>query len=128
MTFVIARALSASSWIELRAQRERLLQVLNEDADFGGHPAAGRPHGKDRDCSLEGSQKTHSSTFSEFCGEEPGRRLRDPQMFEDAHPHLFDIAGSEHPFGDHTLCFWSDAKGPRLHGTPLDKDHCLKAV
>jgi hypothetical protein len=63
--------------------------VLNEDADFGGHPATGGPHGKDRD----------NSTFSEFCGEEPCWRLRDPQMFEDTHPHLFDIAGSEHSFG-----------------------------
>jgi trimeric autotransporter adhesin len=59
------------SWVELGAERERLFQVLDENANFGGQPAAGGPYGKDRHCSLKLSQKTDDGTFSEFCGEEP---------------------------------------------------------
>jgi hypothetical protein len=33
--------------IELGTERESLLQVLDEDANFRGQPAAGRPYGKD---------------------------------------------------------------------------------
>jgi len=74
----LRNAVLATSWIELRTKRESLLQVLDEDANFGGHPAAGRPHGKDWHCSFKGRQKTENSTFSEFCGEEPGWRLGNP--------------------------------------------------
>jgi len=65
----------ARSWIELKAKREGLLQVLNEDANFGGHPAARRPHSKDGYCSFKRSEKTYNCTFSEFCSEEPCWRL-----------------------------------------------------
>jgi len=119
---------SARPWIELRTKRERLLQVLDEDANFGGHPATGGPHGKDWHCSFKRSEKTYNSTFSEFCGEEPCWRLGDPQMFKDTHSHLLDIAGSKDSFGDNTLRVGSDAKAPRLHGTSLDKDDRLKAL
>ena|SRR5436309_2813210 len=44
--------------IELGTERESLLQVLDEDADFGGQPAAGRSNRKDRHSSFERSQKT----------------------------------------------------------------------
>jgi len=120
--------ISARPWIELRTERKGLLQMLNEDADFGGHPTTRGPHGKDWHCSFKRSEKTHNSTFPEFCGEEPCWRLGDSQMFKDTHPHLFDIAGSKHSFGDHSLRVWSDSKAPRLHGTSLDKDDRLKAV
>jgi hypothetical protein len=85
------------SWIELGTQRESLLQVLHENANFGGRPAAGRPYCKNWQCSLKGSQKTDDGPFSEFCGEEPGWRLGNPQMFKNTHPHLFNIAGSNVP-------------------------------
>ena len=89
--------------------------MLNENANFGGHPAAGRPHGKDWHCSLKGSQKTDDGTFSEFCREEPCWRLGNTQMFEDTHQHLFNIAGSKDSRGDNMLHALPGAKAPRLH-------------
>src|SRR5882762_11592664 len=77
-----ATVLARWSWIELRTKRESLLQVLDEDANFRGQPAAGRPYGKDWHCSLKGIQKTDDGTFSEFCGEEPCWCLGNPQMFK----------------------------------------------
>src|ERR1700726_4622716 len=114
--------------IELGTQRESLLQVLDEDAYFGGQPAAGRPNRKDRHSSFEGSQKTQNRTFSEFRGEEPGWRLGNPQMFKDTHPHLFNIAGTKDSCGDNTLRVLSRAKAPRLYRTPLDENDSSKAV
>jgi len=73
-----------------------------------------RPYGKDWHCSLKGSQKTDDGTFSEFCVEEPCRGLGNPQMFNDAHAHLFDITGSKDSRGDNTL--WRPAQKPKLHG------------
>jgi len=72
----------------LGTERESFLQVLDEDANFGGHPATGTPHGKYWHSSFEGSEKTYNSTFSEFCSEEPCWRLGNPQMFKDTHSHL----------------------------------------
>ena len=117
----------AGSWVELGTERESLLQVLDENANSGGHPAAGRPYGKDWHCSLKGSQKTEDGTFSEFCGEEPCWRLGNPQMFKDTHPHLFDIAGTKDSCRDNTFRILSRAKGPRLYGAPLDKNDRSKA-
>jgi hypothetical protein len=85
----------AGFWVELGTKREGPLQVLDENADFGGRPAAGRPYREDWPCSLKGSQETHDGTFPEFCIEELCWRLGNSQMFKDAHPHLFNIAGSE---------------------------------
>ena len=110
-------------WIELGAQREGLLQVFDEDAYFGGEPAAGRSNRKDRHNSFERSEKTDDGTFPEFCREEPCRRLGDPQMFKDTHPHLFDIAGSKNSSGDNTLRVWSASKVPRLYRTAFNKDY-----
>jgi hypothetical protein len=45
----------AESWVELGTERESLLQVLDENANFGGQPAAGRPYGEDWHGSLKGS-------------------------------------------------------------------------
>ena len=117
----------AGSWIELGTERESLLQVLDENANFGGQSAAGRPYGKDRHSSFEGSQKTYNGTFSEFRGEQPCWRLGNPQMFEDTHPHLFDIAGSKDSCGDDPLRVLSRAKAPRLYGAPLHKNDRSKA-
>src|SRR5271163_1654613 len=50
--------------IELGTERESLLQVLDEDAYFGGDPAACRPNGQNRYCSLKGCQQRNNSTFS----------------------------------------------------------------
>src|SRR6266850_2452630 len=119
---------SAGSWVELRTERESPLQVLDEDANFGGQPAAGRPYGKDWLCSLKGIQKTDDGTFSEFGGEEPCWRLGNPQMFKDTHPHLFNIAGSKDSCGDNTFRVSSRAKAPRLYGAALDKNDRSKAV
>src|SRR5260370_29679954 len=118
----------ARSWIELGTKRESFLQVLGEDANFGGHPATGRPHGEDWHCSLKGCQKTDDGTFSEFCGEEPCWRLGNRQMFKDTHPHLFNIAGSKDSCGDNTLCVLHGVKAPRLYRTPLDENDSSKAV
>src|SRR4029077_7663002 len=118
----------AGSWVELGTEREGLLQVLDENANFGGQPAAGRPYGKDWDRSLKGSQKTDDGTFSEFCGEEPSWPLGNPQIFKDTHPHLFNIAGSKDSCGDNTLRVLSRTKGPRLYGASLDKDDRSKPV
>src|SRR3979490_601426 len=92
----------ARSWAELGTERESLLQVLDENTNLGGHPAAGTPPGKNWHCSLKLSQKTDDGTFSEFCGEEPCWGLGNPQMFQDTHPHLFNIAGTKDPCGDNT--------------------------
>jgi hypothetical protein len=119
---------SAGSWVELGTERESLLQVLDENANFGRQPAAGRSYGKDWHCSLKISQKTDDGTFSEFCGEEPCWGLGDPQMFKDAHPHLFNIAGSKDSCGDNMLRLLSRAKAPGLCGSPLDKNHRSKAL
>ena len=102
-------------WIELGAQREGFLQVFDEDAYFGGEPAAGRSNRKDRNNSFERSEKTDDGTFPEFCREEPCRRLGDSQMFEDTHPHLFDIAGTKDSCRDNPLRVLSRAKAPRLY-------------
>src|SRR5258707_6130412 len=103
-------AVLAGSWVELGTEREGLFQVLDEDANFGGQPAAGRPNRKNRHCSFKRSEKTYHSPFSKFRGEEPCRRLGNPQMFKDTHPHLFNIAGSKDSCGDNTLRDWSRAK------------------
>ena len=91
------------SRVELGTEREGLLQVLDEDADLGGHPAAGGSHGKDRHCSFKGSQEAENSALSELCGKEPRRRLGDPEMFKDTHSHLFNIASAKHSCGDNAL-------------------------
>ena len=118
----------AGSWVELGTERESLLQVLDENANFGGQAAAGRPYGKDRHCSFKGSQKTDDGTFSEFCCEKPRWRLGNPQMFKNTHPHLFNIAGSEESCGDDTLRVLPGAKSPWLYGAPLDKNDRSKVV
>ena len=108
--------------------------MLDEDANLGGHPAAGRPHGKDWDRSLKRSEKAENGTFSEFCGEKPCWSLGDPQMFKNTHPHLFDIAGSKDSFGDDALRVWSGAKIPRLRRSlarqrrPIESDGDLPAI
>src|ERR1700675_4393401 len=103
---IVSRVASLARRIELRTERESLLQVLDEDAYFGGQPATGRPNRKDRHRSFKGSQKAYNSTFSEFCGEEPCWRLGNPQMFKDTHPHLFNIAGSKDACGDNARTVW----------------------
>src|SRR5580693_5468342 len=118
----------AGSWVELGTQRESLLQVLDENADFGGQPAAGRPYGKDWHRPLKGGQKADDGTFSEFRGEKPRWRLGNPQMFQDTHPHLFDIAGAKDSGRDNALRVLSGAKAPRLYGAPLDKGDTSKAI
>src|SRR5271170_1975069 len=124
----MAEHLLAGSWVELRTQRESLLQVFDENANFGGQPAAGRPDRENWHCSLKGGQKTDDGTFSEFCCEKPCRRLNNPQMFKNTDPHLFNIAGSEDSCGDDTLRALSGAKTPRLYGAPLDKNDRSKVV
>jgi hypothetical protein len=47
----------AGSRIELRTKHESLLKVLDENAHFGGHPAACRPHRKNWHCSLKGVRR-----------------------------------------------------------------------
>ena len=116
------------SRVELGTERESFLQVLDENANFGRQPAAGRPNGKDWHCSLKGSQKTDDSAFSEFCGEEPRWRLGNPQMFKDTHPHLFNIAGPKDSCGNNTPRVLSRAKAPRLYRAPLDKSDSSKAI
>ena len=118
----------ARSWVELGTECESLLQVLDENANFGRQPAAGRPYGKDWHCALKGCQKPDDGAFSEFCGEEPCWRLGDSQMFKDTHSHLFNIAGSKGSCGDNALRGLSGSKTPRLYGTSLDKDDRTKAV
>jgi hypothetical protein len=46
----------AEPWIELETRRERLLQVFDENPYLSGHPAARRPHGKDRHGSFKRSE------------------------------------------------------------------------
>src|SRR5580658_4303353 len=110
------------SRVELGTERESSLQVLDENANFGGQPTAGSPYGKDGHGSLKGSQKTDDSAFSEFCGEEPCWRLGNPQMFKNTHPHLFNIADPKDSSRDNTRRVLSRAKAPRLYGAPLNKD------
>ena len=102
--------------------------MFDEDAYFGGEPAAGRSNRKDRHNSFERSEKTDDGTFPEFCREEPCRRLGDSQMFEDPHPHLFDIAGTKDSCRDNPLRVLSRAKAPRLYGAPLDKNDSSEAA
>jgi hypothetical protein len=109
--------------VELGAQREGLFQVLDEDAYFRGHTAAGRPHGKDRHSPLEGRQQTENGTLPQFGGKEPGRRLGNPQVLEHAHPHLLGIAGSESAGGNDALCVRPAAEGPWLDRATLGEDY-----
>src|SRR5580698_7311361 len=102
--------------------------MLDEDAYFCGEPAACRSNRKDWDRSFKGSQKAYHSTFPEFSSEEPRWRLRNPQMFKDTHPHLFNIAGSKYACGDNALGIAPGAKAPRLHRAPLDERDTAKAV
>ena len=71
--------------------------MLDENANFGGRPAAGSPHCKDWHGSLKGSQKSDYGTFSKFCREEPGWRLGNTQMFKDTHPQLVQYRWFERP-------------------------------
>ena len=114
--------------IELGAERESFLQVFDEDAYFGRQPAASRSNRKDRHDSFVLSQKTDDSTFSEFCCEEPCGCLSNPQVLENTHPHLFNIAGTKDSCGDNTLRVLSRAKDPRLYGPPRDKNNRWKAA
>jgi hypothetical protein len=107
MEKMLSTVLLGGPRIELGTERESLLQVLDEDAYFGGQAAASRSNRKYWHSSFEGSQKTYNSAFSEFCGEEPCWRLGNPQMFKDTHPHLFNIAGSKDSTGDNTLRVFS---------------------
>src|SRR5258706_12788273 len=116
------------SWVELGTEHESLFQVLDENTHFRGQPAAGGPYGKDWYCSLKGGQKTDDGTLSEFCCEEPCRRLGNPKMFQDTHTHLFHIAGTKDSCGNNTLRVLSGAEAPRLCGAPLDKNDGSKAV
>ena len=116
------------SWVELGAEREGLFEVFDEDADFGGDAAAGWADGEDGHGSLEGCEKAENGTFPEFRGEEPCGRLGDSQMFEDAHPHLLDIAGPEDPFGDNAFGIGPAAKDPWLRGAAFNQNDGLKAV
>src|ERR1700682_1577450 len=125
---IFSRQGLAGSRIELRTERESPLHLLDENASFGGQPAAGRPYGKDWHCSFKWSQKTDDGAFSELRGEEPCRRLGNPQMFKDTHPHLFNIAGSKHSCGNDTLRIPCGAEAPRLDRTALDENDGSKAV
>ena len=60
--------------------------------------------------------------LSEFRGEEPCWRPGKLKMFEDTHPHLFNIAGTKDSCGDNTLRVLSRARAPRLYGAQLDKN------
>src|SRR5579862_7416303 len=71
--------------------------------------------------------RRRTSTFPEFCGEEPCRRLGNPQMLKDTHPHLFNVAGTKDSCGDNALRVSSRTKAPRLYGTSLDKNDRSKA-
>ena len=118
----------AGPWIELETRRERPLQVFDENPYFSGHPAAGRPHGKDWHCSFKRSEYTYNRAFSEFCGEEPCWCLGNPYMFQDAHSHLLKIARSKDSCGDNALHVFSRPKAPRLYGASLDKHDRSKIV
>ena len=102
--------------------------MFDEDAYFGGEPAAGRSNRKDRHNSFERSEKTDDGAFPKFCREEPCRRLGDPKMFKDTHPHLLNIAGPEDSCGDSALCVLSGPNTPRLGGPTLDKNNRWKAA
>jgi hypothetical protein len=114
--------------IELGAERESLLQMFDEDPYFGRQPAVCRSNRKDWHSPFVRSQKTYNSTFPEFCGEEPCRRLGNPQMLKDTHPHLFNIAGTKDSCGDNALRVSSRTKAPRLYGASLDKNDRSKAL
>ena len=101
--------------------------MLYEDAYFRGQPPASGSNRKDRHRSFKGSEKAYNSTFSEFCGEEPCWRLGNPQMFEDTHPHLFNIAGTKDSSRDNSLRVLSRAKTPRLYRAPFDKNDRSKS-
>src|SRR5271155_4568967 len=97
--------------------------MLDEDAHFGRHPTAGGTHGEDWYGSLKRSEQAENGTFSEFCREEPRRRVGNPEMFEDTHPHLFDIAGPKGSRRDNALGALPGAEDPRLHSASLDEDN-----
>jgi len=120
--------LLAGSRVELGTERESFLQVLDEDTNFGGQPAARWPYSKYWHGSFKRSQKTYNSTFSEFCGEEPCWCLGNPQMFKHTHSHLFNITRSKNPCGDNALRVLSRPKAPWLCRTSLDKNDRSKAV
>ena len=113
--------------IEL-GERKGLLEMFDENTYFRGQPAASRSNCEDRHSSLERSQKTQNSTFSEFWCEKPRWRLGNTEMFKDTQRHLFDMTGSKSSCGCDTLRVWSGTKTPRQYRAPLDKGHSPKAV
>jgi len=88
--------------------------MFDENADFGRHPAARRPHCKDCHRSLKGGQKTDDGTFSEFRGKKPCWCLSNTQVFKDTHPHLFNITGPKDSCGNNTLRAVPGTKAPWL--------------
>jgi len=95
--------------------------VFDEDPDFGRQPAACRSNRKDWHSPFVRSQKTYNGAFPEFFGEEPCRRLGNPQMLKDTHPHLFNVTGTKDSCGDNALRVSSRTKAPWLYGASLDK-------
>jgi hypothetical protein len=114
--------------IELKTKRESFLQVLDEDANLGGHPAARGPDGKDRHGSFKRSEKTFNRAFSEFCSEEPCWSLSHPQMLNDAHPHLLDVPGPKGSCRTDALFSAARHETPWLCRTLLDKNDGWEAA
>jgi len=102
------------------------LQVLDENANFGGQSAAGRPYGKDWHCSLKGSQKTDDGT-SLSLRRRAMRGLAIPNV-QGRHAHLFRYHWFERLPWDNTLGVPPGAKAPRLYGATLDKNDRSKVV
>jgi hypothetical protein len=100
--------------------------MLDENANFGRHPTAGRPHCEDWHRSLKGSQKTDDGILNR-CGwaslNISGWPRRQHWLFA---AELRE--GSKDPCGNDTLRVLSRAKAPRLYRAALDKNDRSKAV
>jgi hypothetical protein len=93
----------ARSWIELRTKRESLLQALEEDANFGGHPVAGRPH-------FSGFRATVNRIAADI--------LQDGILGE--HWHVIQDEATEEPSNSKALCSLTDFRHVDINAVDLN--------
>src|ERR1700693_1343967 len=104
------------------------MTVLDEDAYFGRLPAAGGRTGRIGTVRSKGVRRRITVPSLSSAAKSHAGDLGNPQMFQDTHPHLFNIAGPKHSCADKALRVLSRAKAPRLYGARLDKNGRSKAV
>ena len=119
---------SGGPWIELGTSRESFLQVLDENANFGRQPAAGRPNGNDWHCSLKGGQKTMTVPSLSSAAKSHAAAWAIPRCSRTPIRICSISLVRKIPVGITRLAF---CPAPKLHGCtepPRDKNYSSKAA